>query len=81
VTKIKKLRESLMTSTEMSDSTQENMVNFDKFIDDELLRKRRTVDVIDSPLRALERKTRRTCRTDAKAEHSEPTLRIRCGGR
>jgi hypothetical protein len=48
-----------MTSTEMSDSTQENIVNFDKFIDDELLRKRRTVDVIDSPLRALERKTRR----------------------
>lgn len=48
-----------MTSTEMLDSTQENMVNFDKFIDDELLRKRRTVDVIDSPLRALERKTRR----------------------
>ncbi len=24
---------------------------------------------------------RRKCRTDAKAEHSEPTIRIRCGGR
>ena len=24
---------------------------------------------------------RRTCQTDAKAEHSEPTIRIRCGGR
>ncbi len=24
---------------------------------------------------------RRACRTDAKAEHSEPTIRIRCGGR
>lgn len=38
---------------------QESTVNFDKFIDDELLRRRRTVDVTDNPYRALERKTRR----------------------
>jgi hypothetical protein len=59
VTKTRNLRDALTTSTETSDFTQEKMVNFDKFIDDELLRKRRTVDVTDSPLRALERKTRR----------------------
>lgn len=48
-----------MTSTETSNFMSENTINFDKFIDDELLRKRRVVDVTDSPLRALERRTRR----------------------
>ena len=59
MTKTKSLLDALMTSTETSDCTQENTMNFDKFIDDELLRKRRVVDVSDSPYRALERKTRR----------------------
>jgi len=40
--------------------TQHQTADFTKFIDDELLRKRRSVDVDDSPLRAAERMRRRS---------------------